>query len=88
MEHRYPVATEPHPRRGRAAPSPTNLFHCNAASPRRAALEAFIADRFAQQYGARIRHFMPILLGMEDSTGRLQAAIGAKQRANLSRFPG
>jgi hypothetical protein len=86
MEHRSPIATAPQPRRGRAVPTPANLFRCDAAGPRRGELEAFIAARFAQQYGARIRHFMPILLGMEDSAGRLQAAIGLRHASEGGLF--
>lgn len=44
----------------------------------RAALEAFIRARFAEHYGARIRHFMPCLLGLEDAAGQPQAAVGLR----------
>lgn len=44
----------------------------------RAALEAFIGARFAERYGARIRHFMPELLGLEDGAGQLRASVGLR----------
>jgi|SRR5690606_18179057 hypothetical protein len=48
-----------------------------AASPsERAALERFIASRFAQAHGARLAHFCERLLGVTDPAGRLRAAAG------------
>ena len=45
---------------------------------RRKQLENFIAGRFAEQYGARLRHFMPCLLGLYDGAQQLQAALGVR----------
>lgn len=45
---------------------------------RRQQLEQFIGARFAAQYGARIRHFMPCLLGLHDEAQQLQAALGVR----------
>ncbi len=45
---------------------------------RRRQLENFIGDRFAEHYGARIRHFMPCLLGLYDHQQQLQAALGVR----------
>ncbi|MCC6076158.1 thermostable hemolysin [Pseudomonas sp. MAHUQ-58] len=45
---------------------------------RRKQLENFIAGRFAEQYGARLRHFMPCLLGLYDGSQQLQAALGVR----------
>lgn len=47
-------------------------------TPRRQALEAFIGARFAEHHAARIRHFMPDLLALEELDGRLRAAIGVR----------
>ncbi|MCQ4346889.1 thermostable hemolysin [Pseudomonas stutzeri] len=45
---------------------------------RRRQLEGFIGARFAEHYGARIRHFMPCLLGLYDRERQLQAALGVR----------
>ncbi|SDS75947.1 thermostable hemolysin [Pseudomonas oryzae] len=45
---------------------------------RRKQLENFIGSRFAEQYGARVRHFMPCLLGLYDDAQQLQAALGVR----------
>lgn len=47
-------------------------------SDRRMQLEQFIGERFAEHYGARVRHFMPCLLGLYDAEQQLQAAIGVR----------
>lgn len=47
-------------------------------TPRRQALEAFIGARFAEHHAARIRHFMPDLLALEEIDGRLRAAVGVR----------
>ncbi|MGG2396597.1 thermostable hemolysin [Pseudomonas sp. SH1-B] len=47
-------------------------------SPRRAELEQFISQRFATQYGARIRHFMPCLFGLETTAGQVLGAVGLR----------
>lgn len=44
----------------------------------RAALEAFIQERFAHHHQARIRHFMPCLLGLEGLDGSLHGAVGCR----------
>lgn len=46
--------------------------------PRRVALEDFIRQRFAEHYGARVRHFMPCLLGLHDEDGTVQGAVGLR----------
>ena len=47
---------------------------------RRRQLENFIGERFAEHYGARIRHFMPCLLGLYDGgrQGDLPAAAALR----------
>ncbi len=47
-------------------------------SDRRQHLEHFIGERFAEHYGARVRHFMPCLLGLYDAEQQLQAALGVR----------
>ncbi|HAN51479.1 MAG TPA: thermostable hemolysin, partial [Pseudomonas sp.] len=46
--------------------------------PRRVALEDFIRQRFAEHYGARVRHFMPCLLGLHGDNGEVQGAVGLR----------
>ncbi len=47
-------------------------------SKRRGALEQFIRQRFESQHGARIRHFMPCLFGLENQDGELLGAMGVR----------
>ncbi|MEX6502261.1 thermostable hemolysin [Pseudomonas zhanjiangensis] len=60
---------------------PLSLFLAPPESPRRAVFETFIRERFAAQHGARVRHFMPCLLGLEDSDGQLLGAVGLRSGA-------
>lgn len=50
------------------------------------AVEAFIRERFAARYGARVRHFMPTLLQLEDDSGRRHGAVGVRSAARESLF--
>ena len=45
---------------------------------RREALEDFISQRFAEHYQARVRHFMPCLLGLHSADGQVQGAVGLR----------
>lgn len=45
----------------------------------RPAIEAFVAQRFAEVYGARLHTFLPHLYGFEDDDGRLIAAFGLRR---------
>jgi hypothetical protein len=40
--------------------------------------EAFVADVYARTYGARVSHFLPLLLGLGSSCAGLQGVIGAR----------
>ncbi len=57
---------------------PLSLYLAPVGSPRRAVFEAFIRDRFALHHGARVRCFMPCLLGLEDTEGQLLGAVGLR----------
>lgn len=46
---------------------------------RRAQAEDLIRRRYAACYQARIRHFMPVLLGLEGADGRLRGAVGCRR---------
>jgi hypothetical protein len=52
----------------------------------RSETEAFIAAVFARAHGARIRKFMPLLLGLRDRTGQLTAACGLRAAAYAPLF--
>lgn len=70
---------------GRVRPLSLHLAH--AAQPaRRAPLEAFIRQRFAEHYGARIEHFMPCLLGLHDAAGQVQGAVGLRSAGDGALF--
>ncbi|MGP0174054.1 thermostable hemolysin [Pseudomonas sp. NCHU5208] len=62
------------------------LHLASADSARRAALEQFIRQRFELQHGARIRHFMPCLFGLENPAGQLLGAVGVRSADNGSLF--
>lgn len=55
-----------------------------AASPRRAALERCVANRFARQYGAHIEHFLPLLFSLD--IGNRPRAVAGLRSARQSRL--
>lgn len=57
-----------------------------APGARRAALEAFIGERFAEHYQARIRHFMPCLLGLHAADGQVQGVVGLRSAQRRTLF--
>ncbi len=60
---------------------PLSLYLTQPSSPRRPGLEGFIRERFAKQYGASVRHFMPCLFGLEDTASQLLGAVGLRSGA-------
>lgn len=62
---------------------PLSLLLAPADSPRRAGFEAFIGERFAAQHGARVRHFMPCLLGLVDGDGQLDDQLDGQPNGRL-----
>lgn len=54
-------------------------------STRRARLETCIARKFDSQYGAKIQHFLPYLLSLNDST-QLDAVVGIRLAAESPLF--
>lgn len=67
-----------------------DLHLASSGSARRGALERFIGQRFALQHGARIRHFMPCLFGLENPAGPLFVERDLDQRietAIVARLP-
>lgn len=79
VQHDRPVA-----RIGRGDTYELHLASADGA--RRAALEQFIRQRFELQHGARIRHFMPCLFGLENPAGQLLGAVGVRSAGNGSLF--
>jgi len=62
---------------GRSRPMTLQLAQPDQGE-RRMALEAFIHQRFAEHYGAHVKHFMPCLLGLHDEDGTVQGAVGLR----------
>lgn len=69
----------------RAAGATVTTTHVDAASPRRRAAEAFIANVFARRYGARVSAFAPHLMLLEQQ-GRIVAATGWRGAASEPLF--
>ena len=67
-------AAEPAPRS--ACGGYTTLLE--ASPDRRGALEAFVAQRFFEVYGARIHAYLPRLFGAQDRRGALTAVFGLR----------
>jgi hypothetical protein len=62
-----------------AAPHADPLFRLNPiapTSPSRASAEGFIAGAFLDKHGARVREFLPELVGLHSRTGDLRAVAG------------
>jgi hypothetical protein len=51
------------------------------SSPQRATVEEFVRREFFTHFGARIRHFMPGLLGLHDYDGSVRAVVGWRAAA-------
>lgn len=73
-----------------AAPPPPlpqrALFLHEADAATRPLYARFIAQRFAEAYGAQIHHFLPRLFGLHEASGRLIAAFGLNDAAQGSLF--
>ena len=62
----------------RRPPAVPSLIVASPRSPRRAELEAGVRATYASAYGATIRHFLPVLLGLHDDQGALLGVIGSQ----------
>ena len=64
-------------------PGASTRFHTarviEAGHPERAQVEDFIAQVYAERYGATLRSFLPRLLAFRDASGTLQAAVGLRR---------
>ena len=61
--------------------SPVTLTLHMAGDPRRAKVEAFVGGIYARRYGAKVRHFAPLLVGLRQN-GELLAAAGYRSAAD------
>ena len=64
-----------------AAPSAARLVSHGPLSPQRALLEEFVRSQFLAHFGAKIRHFMPQLLGLHGANGDIRAVVGCRAAA-------
>ena len=55
-----------------------SLSTCSVADPHRAEAEAFVRARFHRTHGAHVVTFMPLLLLLRDSRGRIEAVAGCR----------
>lgn len=71
-----------------AAPPPaaSQLFLHEADEATRPLYSRFIAQRFAEAYGAKLYHFLPRLFGLHEASGRLVAAFGLNDAARGPMF--
>lgn len=77
MELPWVDQTDALARIGREQPLTLQLAR-SGQGERRESLETFIRERFALHYQARIRHFMPCLLGLHANNGEVQGAVGLR----------
>lgn len=61
-----------------AAATSKDLILLEADEHRRPELQGFIAERFAEVYGAELYNFMPRLFGLQDGAAELLAAFGMR----------
>lgn len=69
-----------------AATIPAGLVSHGPLSQQRPLLEEFVRREFLAHFGARIRHFMPELLGLHGRSGDLRAVVGCRSAAAESLF--
>jgi hypothetical protein len=60
-------------------PRDARVFLAGAGSPRRAALEAYVADRYREGHGAEVTRFLPTLMGVESPGIGVVGAIGVRE---------
>jgi hypothetical protein len=70
----------------RAPATPTRLISHGPLSAQRALLEEFVRREFLAHFGARVRHFMPELLGLHDPAGAVRAVVGCRAAATERLF--
>ncbi len=75
---------QPHQRQPKVEAA-VKLSLLSAMDPHRQSVEQFIADGFAQAYGANVSHFMPDLLAVS-ARGEWQAVLGIRGGQNSQLF--
>lgn len=68
-------------RRRLLLPDAPHFVLCAAGARGRSTVEAYIASRFARIYGARLTHFLPLLLSLR-CRGEISAAVGLGRAAD------
>lgn len=63
---------------GGAGGLPTHVHMSGTGALRRAEAEHFVYRCFERHYGARIGHFMPLLMGLSSGDGELGAVLGLR----------
>lgn len=59
-----------------ASESAPKLVVYERDDPQRAEVESFIQNIYLERYGAHVRSFTPVLVGLKDEYGQLVAAVG------------
>ena len=70
----------------RGSTAAAGLVRHSLRSPQRALVEEFVRREFRTHFGARIRHFMPELLGLHGKDGAIRAAVGCRGAATEHLF--
>ena len=70
------------PRRRLAGSQPKSLLIVRRSDVGRTLLEDFVSSRFRQAYGAKLCHFLPVLLGLKTEASGLIGVIGANAAAH------
>jgi hypothetical protein len=65
---------------------PYRLVAHSRRSGERRRLEEFVRREFAIHFGARVKHFMPMLLGLHDGTGGVRAVVGCRSATEAPLF--
>jgi hypothetical protein len=76
------------PRRAHCVPAghSNTLSAHSRASGERARLEAFISREFQEHFGARVQHFMPVLVGLYNADRSVSAVVGCRSAAEERLF--
>jgi hypothetical protein len=67
-------------------PLTTGLVSHGPGSPQRTSVEEFVRREFLTHFGARIRQFMPELLGLHGPDGAIRAVVGCRAAATEPLF--
>ncbi len=78
--------TKPTARQHSSQRVPTSINLNGSADPGRGEAEGFIHQLFVHAYGADVQHFLPLLMGLRDDSGRLQGALGLQEAATGALF--